>query len=89
MPDRMCRRIPLSYWYRFRRAVENTPVVLAVLEREPLAKSCASLILELTRKQAIWAGVPGFHLLREIEVEAVSRKPVRSGVAHFQGKAIA
>jgi recombination protein RecA len=89
VPDRLCRRIPISYWYRFRRAVENTPAVLAVVEREPLAKSCASLILELTRKKAVWSGAPGFHLLREVEVEAVSRKPVRSGAANFQAAAIA
>lgn len=89
VPERMCRRIPISYWYRFRRAVENTPAVLAVVEREPLAKSCASLIVELTRKNAVWSGAPGFHLLREVEVEAVSRKPVRSGTAVFQCRAMA
>ena len=89
VPDRACRRIPVSYWYRFRRAVENTPAVLAVLERESLAKSCASLIVELTRKNAVWTGAPGFHLLREVEVEAESRKPVRSGAANFQAKALA
>ncbi|MGI8746204.1 MAG: hypothetical protein ACR2NN_27210 [Bryobacteraceae bacterium] len=87
--DRACRSIPISYWYRFRRAVENTPAVLAVIEREPLAKSCASLIVELTRKKAVWSGAPGFHLLREVEIQAVSRKPVRSGVASFQAEALA
>lgn len=87
--DRVCRRIPISYWYRFRRAVENTPAVLAVVEREPLAKSCASLILELTRKKAVWSGAPGFHLLQQVEVQAVSRKPVRSGAVSFEAKALA
>lgn len=89
VPERACRRIPISYWYRFRRAIENTQAVLAVIEREPLAKSCASLILELTRKKAVWAGAPGFHLLREVELEAVSRKPVRSGTANFAAVAVA
>lgn len=87
--DRVCRKIPLSYWYRFRRAIENTPTVLAVLEREPLAKSCAGLIVELTRKNAVWSGAPGFHLLERVEIQAVSRKPVRSGAACFQAKALA
>ena len=54
--DRHIRRIPLSYWYRFRRAVENTPTILAVLGREPLAKSCASLTLELRQTRAGWPG---------------------------------
>jgi hypothetical protein len=87
--DRACRRIPLSYWYRFRRAIENTPAVLVVVERDPLAKSCASLIIELTRKNAVWSGAPGFHLLQEVQLEAISRKPVRSGTASFQAKALA
>jgi hypothetical protein len=82
--DRACRRIPLSYWYRFRRAIENTPTILALLEREALAKSCASAIFDLTRKQAVWTGAPGFHLLREIEVEAGRRKPVCSRTANFR-----
>ena len=88
-PDRACRKIPISYWYRFRRAIENTPAVLAVLDRDPLAKSCAGLIVELTRKNAVWSGAPGFHLLQGVELEASSRKPVRSGVANFQARALA
>ncbi len=87
--DRVCRRIPISYWYRFRRAIENTRTVLAVLEREPLAKSCASLILELTRKKAVWTGAPGFHLLERVDCQAAARKPVRPGAAQFQVKASA
>ena len=44
---RTVRRVPLSFWFRFRRAVEHTPTVLILLEREPCAKSCASLVLEV------------------------------------------
>jgi hypothetical protein len=40
------RRIPLASWFRFRRAVEPTPTVLLVLEQEPYAKTCASLVLK-------------------------------------------
>ena len=88
-PDRVCRRIPISYWHRFRRAIENTPTILMVMEREPLAKSCASLILELTRKKAVWTGAPGFHLLQRVVCEAAPRKPVRQGTAQFQARALA
>jgi hypothetical protein len=45
VPPRFARRIPLASWFRFRRAVENTPTVLLVLEQEPYAKTCASLVL--------------------------------------------
>ena len=48
------RRVPLTSWFRFRRAVEHTETVLLVIEPEACAKTCASLVLELQR-QAICA----------------------------------
>ena len=47
VPPRFARRIPLASWFRFRRAVENTPTVLVVVEQEPYAKTCASLVLRM------------------------------------------
>lgn len=88
VPTRITNRIPISYWYRFRLAIENTPTILALVENHPLAKSCASLMLEMKRKKTIWTGAPGFELLREIELEAVPRKPVRPVTATFHAKAI-
>src|SRR5579872_662695 len=55
---RIANRIPISYWYRFRRAIENTPTILALVEKDPMAKSCASLMLEMKRKKAVWKGAP-------------------------------
>jgi len=52
VPPRLASRIPLTSWFRFRRAVENTPAVLLVLEQEPFAKSCASLVLKLENRSA-------------------------------------
>jgi hypothetical protein len=43
------RRVPLTSWFRFRRAVEPTATVLLVIEREPCAKTCASLVVRLQR----------------------------------------
>jgi hypothetical protein len=85
---RIANRIPTSYWYRFRRAIENTPAILALLEKEPLAKSCASLMLEMKCKKTAWRGAPGFELLRGVELEALSRKPVRPASAAFKARAI-
>ena len=51
VPPRFARRIPLASWFRFRRAVENTPTVLLVVEQEPYAKTCASLVLKMQPKQ--------------------------------------
>ena len=41
------RRIPLTTWFRFRRAVEHKPTMLLVLEQQAIAGSCASLLLKL------------------------------------------
>ena len=49
IPVASARRVPLTSWFRFRRAVEPTATVLLVIEREPCAKTCASLVVRLQR----------------------------------------
>ena len=49
------RRIPLTTWFRFRRAVENTQTAFVVVEQQPSAKSCASLVLDFAPQQAAWS----------------------------------
>ncbi len=49
-------RIPLSYWYRFRGAVENTPARMIVMCHAPLVRSCARLQLDVKRERAAWRG---------------------------------
>jgi len=41
------RHIPLTTWFRFRRAVEYTPTILLAIEQHPIAGSCSSLLLQL------------------------------------------
>ncbi len=48
VPAQAARRVPLTSWFRFRRAVENTPTVLVVIEQEPYAKTCASVVVKLS-----------------------------------------
>src|SRR5229473_2111853 len=48
------RRIELRTWFRFRRAIENTPTILLLLGEESCAKSCASLVLRCQRKTDNW-----------------------------------
>jgi hypothetical protein len=36
----------------------------------------------------VWSGAPGFHLLREVEIEAGCRKPFRPVTATFQAAAL-
>jgi hypothetical protein len=49
IPVASARRVPLTSWFRFRRAVEPTATVLLIVEREPCAKTCASLVVRLQR----------------------------------------
>ena len=49
------RRINLSMWFRFRRAVENTQTILLLLGEESSAKSCASLVLRCRRTADKWS----------------------------------
>ena len=55
-PVRAARSISLTSWFRLRRAVEHTPTVLIAVERQSNAKTCASLMLELSRERARWSG---------------------------------
>jgi recombination protein RecA len=48
------RYVPLNAWFRFRRAVEDTPTMLMLLEQESNAKTCASLVLRLRAESAQW-----------------------------------
>jgi hypothetical protein len=47
LPQQAARRIPLTTWFRFRRAVENKPTILLAIEQYPIAGSCSSLLLKL------------------------------------------
>lgn len=56
VPVRNARRIPLASWFRFRRAVERTPTVLLVLEPQPIAGSCSSVLLKVSGVRSQAAG---------------------------------
>lgn len=52
LPSEISRRVPMTTWYRFRRAVENTPTAFVLLNREAVATGCAALNLKLQRTRA-------------------------------------
>ena len=72
-------RIPLSYWYRFRGAVENTPGRFIVASHVPLAKSCARLPLLMRREGARWT----------LSEKSPGSTPLFNGPALFNGIAYA
>jgi hypothetical protein len=51
------RRIISSWWYRFKRVVENTPTALVVIAQDSCARSCASLTLALGSNESVWSTV--------------------------------
>jgi hypothetical protein len=56
VPTKTVRQVPLNAWFRFRRAVEDTPTILLLLEQEPHAKTCASLVVRLEARESRWTG---------------------------------
>ena len=47
VPGKEAQQIISSWWYRFRRTVEDRPTVLTVISEEACTRSCAALALEL------------------------------------------
>ena len=72
LPLQVSRRIPLTTWFRYRRAVEYTPTVLLAIEQYPIAGSCSSLLLRL--------GLTGDKLAEEVSQSSLlhAKNPGRS-----------
>jgi hypothetical protein len=94
------RRIPQSYWFRFRRAVEPTKSALLVIAEAPCARSCAVLALRLSKVDAAWLGPPGdtvnsdvpatSYLLAGVRIRVERIRPVRptKNEACFDARAV-
>jgi hypothetical protein len=93
VPFKTARRIPLTSWFRFQRAVEHTPTVLLVITQAPCAQTCAALLLrmEASVKKVLAVSfqrsVPHAELLEgfvthaEVLRSRLARKPSRSVTA--------
>ena len=57
VPAQQARRIISSWWYRFRRVVENKPTALVVIAADSCVRSCAAMTLEIGRESAAWVSV--------------------------------
>jgi hypothetical protein len=60
MPAKTLRRLVSTWWFRFRRAIENTPTVLAVVTPVACVRSCAAMALELKNEGAVWPHADSF-----------------------------
>jgi hypothetical protein len=99
-PLKMARRIPMTSWFRFQRAVEHTATVLFVISQVACAPACASLLLKVSGKKltavscqlSAEASPAHAQLLDGLEVQGellrsrLERKPSGSVTAAFTTK---
>ena len=57
IPSQQARKIISSWWYRFRRVVEDKPTALVVIAADSCVRSCASLSLEVNKVGATWSSM--------------------------------
>jgi recombination protein RecA len=97
VPLHTARRVPLTTWFRFQRAVEHTPTVLFVVSQAPCAPTCASLLLKVQASDVgrQTSGKPfpthaqllnGLQIQGELLRSRLERKPVRSVTTAFATK---
>jgi recombination protein RecA len=60
VPAKAVRRILSSWWFRFRRAIENTPTVLIVFTSVACVRSSAAVVLELRNEVTEWRKTVSF-----------------------------
>ena len=58
IPSTQARKIISSWWYRFRRVVENKPTALLVIAADSCVRSCASLSLGVNKAADQWSAIP-------------------------------
>jgi len=80
VPVQSARRIPLASWFRFRRAIEHTPTALLVLEQQPIAGSCSSMLL---RVSGVWSPVSG-KKLSTVSSQLSGNPPMHSELPHSE-----
>ena len=83
------RRIISTWWYRFRRTVENTPTAIILMAEESCVRSCASLALEL-KGTAEWSRTDNLRLAEEPGNVFQKRTvwPTRNQISHSNHKTI-
>ena len=94
VPVSSARRIPLASWFRFRRAVEHTPTTLLVLEQQPIAGSCSSVLVKVSGARSQVSGnrlthselLDQFEITTELLRSRLECKPVQSS-ASFKSRA--
>lgn len=69
------QRVPLSYWYRLRNAVQHTPSIVLILARQSVAKASSAHQFAMSQSAVEWRGLEPFQTMVRLESEAFSQKP--------------
>jgi hypothetical protein len=80
VPVSSARRIPLASWFRFRRAVEHTPTALLVLDQQPIAGSCSSVLVKVSGLRCQVSG----EKLSAVSSQLSGNPPVHSELPHSE-----
>jgi recA bacterial DNA recombination protein len=84
VPAKTVRQVPLNAWFRFRRAVEDTPTILLLLAQDSNAKTCASLVLRLDAQRVQWSQAAQTQLTSLKGLNTSSTNAFSSGARSFQ-----
>jgi hypothetical protein len=74
LPQQQLRRVPRTYWYRYRSRIKETPTLFIVTAEEHVTGSASQQSFQLEREEARWSGTGRFKLLREFYLRHHSRK---------------
>jgi hypothetical protein len=101
VPLKFARRIPLTSWFRFQRAIEHTPTVLFVVTQAPCAQTCAALLLKVGKNPSAFSHQRSAlktqshtELLESLQIETeilrsrMPRKPAQSATAAFTTRTV-
>jgi RecA/RadA recombinase len=80
IPEASVRRIPVTSWFRLRRAAEETGTALMALTPTPQTRSCSAVCVEVRRHKPLWEG----RLFRGIASLAETRKHASLRSAPFE-----
>jgi len=85
---RLLQQVPLSYWFRFQRAVQHTPALFLLLSSSPQAKSSSACWMEFEKASPVWSGSRPFRLLEAMRFEVTVHKPAPPRILSWEGQVV-
>jgi recA bacterial DNA recombination protein len=82
VPFTAARRVPLTTWFRFQRAIENTPAVLLLIAEAACAQTCAAMVVRVRASAKKLSAISS--QLSERKLSAVSSQLSVKGPCHTQ-----